>query len=218
MKALMVPTLLFFGIGFTQSGAAQFSDAENRKTAAWILSAYDRLSGEVNDLQALKAVLPSYAELDGADSAFGKLQACRTVVKYKANPLTLVAAEHYAFMRYEASKTGDLKLRQLPKKYHDTKIKLINEGKEDRLKTTDWPLSPPSEDTLAWANLGVEHGLADYEKREQKKPANGTEADILEAQMKLAASSAFFAWIGRTFGTAYTRTGNENCAVVEPQI
>ncbi|MER8692081.1 hypothetical protein NKI77_07880 [Mesorhizobium opportunistum] len=121
-------------------------------------------------------------------------------------------------MRYEASNTGDLKFRGLPKKYHDMNVKLIAEGKQERLQTTDWPVAPPSQGTLDWANLGVEQGLADYERREVKKPANGTTADDYEGQMNLAAESPFFAWIGRTFGTAYARLGDDTCGVPEPSV
>lgn len=199
--------------------ANPFNDVEDRKTSAWIISAMGKLQeANVNDLNAMKNMLARRYGLDEIEGTFAKLQACRTVEKYKGNPLPLVAAEHYAFMRYEASKYGDTELRDLPKKYYDKKVALLREGKQDRLRTTDLPVAPPSLGAVAWANLGVEHGLADYRQREKKEPTKGTEAANLLRQMNLAANSEFFGWIGRTFGNTYTRTQNENCIVAEPSM
>ena len=91
--------------------ADPFNDADNRKTAAWIISAMGKLrEANIRDLVAMKTMLARRYSLAEIDNTFGKLQACRTVEKYKTNPLPLVAAEHYSFMRFEASKYGDTDL------------------------------------------------------------------------------------------------------------
>ena len=126
-------------------------------------------------------------------------------------------------MRYEASQYGDTELRGAPKKYFDKKVALTKEGKQDLLRTTDLPASPPSLDALNWGNLGVEDGLADYRSEKQKEPAKGTEADSLVKWMDRGVTAQEWlpgsGWLYRNlYGNPYAPTRNEDCRVGEPSL
>ncbi|MGR5453042.1 hypothetical protein [Vibrio alfacsensis] len=84
--------------------------------------------------------------------------------------LNLAAAEWYLFIRSVASETGDTFLKQLPEWYSTVKKYASKLELSEYLQTSDQPVSKTNPDVTKWGNLGVEHGLRDYEKRTKNKP------------------------------------------------
>ena len=85
--------------------------------------------------------------------------------------LSLAAAEHYLFMRFCASKSGDTGYRKLPAWYETVKRFAIKHDLEEYIENTDQPISTPDSKVTSWGNKGVEAGLSDYKKREKREPS-----------------------------------------------
>ncbi|WP_170408915.1 hypothetical protein [Ruegeria arenilitoris] len=198
--------------------AGDFSNAQDRRAAAWILEALERdYSDSENDLSKLKSLVAEPADLDKVETAFTRLQACRTSPKYYNNPLPIVAAEHHLYIRYLANKNGDSKLSALPKTYYDAKVELQNQNRLNWLRTTDQPVSPPSESVVEWAVLGVQMGLAEYKLRTGDNPAPGEKADELVGMLEAGKALPIFSWGMQFFDpTKYSRSNGMNCAVSDP--
>ncbi len=88
--------------------------------------------------------------------------------------LSLAAAEHYLFMRFCASKSGDTGYRKLPAWYETVKRFAIKHDLEEYMENTDQPISTPDSKVTSWGNKGVEAGLSDYKKREKREPSEKT--------------------------------------------
>ncbi|MEQ1955916.1 hypothetical protein [Mesorhizobium sp. CN2-181] len=194
-----------------------FDDAVNRKTAGMILDAYSDASGPPpGDLASMKALLAQRYDENTIALGFSRLKACRTVAKYRDNPLFLAAAEHYTFMRYEASQSGDTELRRLPQLYYGTKVKLFKDGKETRIQQNDLPLSPPSVGIVEWGNLGVEDGLLDYANLNGKTPSKGTNAQGYIDQMNSAINYEIVGVTYRLFENLLIDRNNLACVLADP--
>ncbi len=85
--------------------------------------------------------------------------------------LSLAAAEHYLFMRFCASESGDTGYRKLPAWYETVKRFPIKHDLEEYIENTDQPISTPDSKVSSWGNKGVEAGLSDYKKREKREPS-----------------------------------------------
>lgn len=179
LKAAVAALLLLASAQLTAEGSVEFSDVSTMK---WILKS---LSIEYTDedtqktlFEKIKATLDSKITVTEIEDAFGKLQACRT--SYSHLNLSIVSAEHYMFMRYRASDTGDTVWMLAPTEYKELKIKKIKEGRQDDLKTTDQPISPPDINVERWGIQGVSDGLKDYRRITKEEPSAGVSA-YLEA-------------------------------------
>ncbi len=76
----------------------------------------------------------------------------------------LAAAEHYMYARFVTATTGDNKFDQQIRTYDFGKRILDYIGKLDAAKTTKLPVSPPSDQLLAWGLKGAKKGLQDYKE------------------------------------------------------
>lgn len=215
---ILVSLLQVFALLFTAQGYA-FTNAENRKAASWYLVAagknYEDIKGDLAKLNARVAEDMSLKELE---TAFTRLQACRTIPKYKSNPLPLVAAEHYAYMRYQTAEYGDEKFMTLPKEYYDIKVELQKAGNLNWLRSTDQNVSPPNKGTLNWGNLGAKQGIADFKRlKPDAEPVLG-EAESLLERAKLAQSHWIYSWLQRNIGSGlYANNDPSKCYIVEPK-
>ncbi len=88
--------------------------------------------------------------------------------------LSLDAAEHYLFMRFCASKSGDTGYRELPPWYETARRFAVKHDLEKYIANNDQPISTPDSKITSWGNKGVEVGLSDYKKREKREPSNKT--------------------------------------------
>ncbi|MGO7265028.1 hypothetical protein [Rhizobium leguminosarum] len=197
----------------------KFPSDWDRKTAVLVLEAVsDGGYAGPDDLETMRKALENSMTVEQIDQGFARLQPCRTVRKFRDNPLYLVAAEHYAYMRQQASKSGDIGFREVPDLYYTTKIRVLRQGIDERLQTTSQKIAPPSLGVADWGKLGVEHGLADYRARTGLEPKKGTEAAGHIREMKLAEGVALLGIIDRnTIGLA-APTEDSDCSLDEPEF
>ena len=204
---------------FSVSFASDYTNDENRKVAALFLESSGRGYEKGDALDILKGRIEGRMKSAESKIAFSRLQACRTTEKYKNNPKDIVAVEHYAYMRRLAGEHGDSKLAGMPTLYYDTKLKLKTAGKLQWLRTTDQKVSDPTKGARDWGELGVVHGLLDYEAETTKKPAPGAIADELKSDLNLAVSHPIYSWLSRTItGNPFAKLKNSDCHVSEPDI
>ncbi|GEM_PF-7086058 len=100
---------------------------------------------------------------------WARLKVCRDLGA--SLDLNLAAAEHYLYARSEASESGDIGYRKMPKFYESLKTWATKADMENWLKQSDQPVSPVSSEVTQWGERGVETGLKDFEVREKKKPS-----------------------------------------------
>jgi len=199
--------------------ATDYTPKEDRKVAAFVLEASGKAYSTTDNLTQLKGELENRMKKSEASITFRLLQACRTTKKYRHNPKDIVAAEHYAYMRSQAAESGDSELKGMPTLYYDSKVKLKSEGKLQWLRTTDQVVSEPSEGARDWGELGVVHGLSDYEAESGKKPTPGKIAKQMKSDLALASSHQIFSWLNRKIvGNPYSALKNKDCHVKEPNI
>jgi hypothetical protein len=157
--------LLSFALatGLVLDAGAQVDDDEVK---GWIASSLIPRGTEVTDAEA---VLRRDFSVDESQTAWKRLKACRDAGD--SLNLNLAAAEHYAFMRFVASKNGDTFYRSLPRWYETVKRFAVRHELESYLKASDQPVSPPNEKVTAWGLQGVERGLKEYQRLTGKEPS-----------------------------------------------
>lgn len=92
--------------------------------------------------------------------AFRALQKRRRTAEWVN--MELAAAEHYMYMRFLAGSTGDSITSYAPSLYNLKKRIFFALDIQDLMRTTDYPCLPPSKESVAWGEKGVQDGLQDF--------------------------------------------------------
>lgn len=200
------------------SNAGEFNEQDNRMTAMWILVALDRDHAEPQSgYETLLSALSEPAPVERIEAAYSRLKVCQVLVGAEGDvSFPLVAAQHHLFMRRLASREGDSNLADLPQEYYETKLRLAEAGKLNRLRISDQPVSPASEGALAWAELGVSLGLQEYGIRTRQRPEPKRVANEMSNRLSMAESSSIFSWAVRKLDLSrFAGSSEAECAFAE---
>ena len=224
MQAPLVRLILAAGLLFTSGFAASagdFSEKDNRATALWVLAALDQdQATSDSNLGKLLSLVSEPAPVQQIEVAFQRLKTCQVSAESSGQvSFPLVAAQHHLFMRRLASREGDSNLTDLPKNYYETKLRLAEAGKLNRLRISDQPVSPANEGALAWAELGVSLGLQEYGIRTSEQPEPKLVAKQMSDRLSMAETSSLFSWAVRKLDLSRFSSSSEvECMFAEPLV
>lgn len=123
------------------------TDISERNYLAWIYLRAVRRLGEPND--------------EHEQEAFDKFGITPPRLEGAPSSLALADAEHYMYMRFLLSSTGDSTASALPYLYQARK----RVGDPQKLRTDPrFPVLPPSDHALRWGLKGYNDGMEDYRK------------------------------------------------------
>ena len=146
--------------------------------------------------------------VDTVANAWKALKRCRDAGN--SLDLNLAAAEHYLFMRFRASDSGDTIYRKLPAWYQTAKSAATWANVEQFLQSSSQPVSPTDSGVESWGVKGVERGLKEYQARTGQAPGGGTSA------IATALGFSYGKYYYKAAAGAYDPT-NGSCGVKEPK-
>lgn len=164
-----VGLLAVAGLFISQYASAAVDESLVKRWAAEAIEA-----GKGLQPSSASAALAKDWPTDAIGEAWRALKRCRD--SGNSLDLNLAAAEHYLFMRWRASETGDTVFRTLPGWYQTVKGAATWANVEQILRSSSQPVSPTDSGVETWGVNGVERGLQEYETRTGKKPGTGTSA------------------------------------------